>query len=278
MEFLFIAAILPVVLLCYYIYKKDMNREPISLLIKLFWFGLLTCIPILICEVFVASWIPVDDSHPFLFIFIEVFLGIALIEELFKWLVTKRFGYHNGEFDEIYDMIVYAVFASLGFACIENILYVFQSGLSVAILRSFLSIPAHTYMGILMGYYFAKARISSINNRNSLYQKNMILSLLIPSLIHTLYDALLFESSTFSWGCFLLLHVTMIVVCISMIQRISKIQGNLNESVQKGTIVSDSDGHVQYQKPVQEIHFCPVCGQKIENYRFCPNCGFKIQF
>src|SRR5690606_32179849 len=61
------------------------------------------------------------------------------------------------EFDEPYDGIIYGAFISLGFAAIENILYVVEVGVSVALLRMFTAVPAHASFGIIMGYYFGMA-------------------------------------------------------------------------------------------------------------------------
>ena len=100
-------------------------------------------------------------------------------------------GYKNSNFDEIYDIIVYSVFASLVFACLENVLYVFQNDVINAIVRSITFIPRHASFGIAMGYFFAKARVNEMNNNKSGKSKNMVLSLIVPTLLHTIYDAIL---------------------------------------------------------------------------------------
>ena len=150
MEFLLYAAIIPIIGLGYYIYKKDTHKEPSGLLAKIFGFGCLTVIPVFICELILSKLFPYKGVANGIILFINVFISIGLVEEGFKWIVTKRYGYNSDSFDEIYDIIVYAVFASLGFACIENILYVFSGGLVTAITRALLAVPGHKKPGCTM--------------------------------------------------------------------------------------------------------------------------------
>ena len=282
MELLFIAAVLPVMALCYYIYKKDVNKEPVALLRKIFLFGFLSAIPILFVEIFLGSFFPTDDIKSFPVLFINVFISVALVEEGFKWIVTKKFGYDNQEFDEVYDIIVYAVFASLGFACIENILYVYQNGLGNAIARALTSIPGHTCFAVIMGYYFSKAKVNHLNNNQTLYTKNMFFSIVAPAIFHTLYDAIIFyavaaENESFIlW--FFLYDIAMVILCFNIVKKTSSVQKKLYTSVKKGTITSTSTGHIAYHPTSEKaINFCPVCGKSVKGYHFCPFCGFKIQ-
>ena len=229
---LFIAAVLPVIYLCYYVYAKDINKEPKGLLAKIFILGIISCIPAVIGELLLANICPTDDaSIGFPMMLINVFISIALVEEGVKWVVTKIAGYNDSNFDEVYDIIVYAVFASLGFACLENILYVFNNGLGNALLRAITSIPGHASFGIAMGYYLSKARINEINNNKSGVTKNILLSLVIPALIHAIYDAILMAG--LSVGIFFVFDIAMVIVCFGLVNKMAHVQYNLTYSVQK---------------------------------------------
>ncbi|MGQ9664052.1 MAG: PrsW family glutamic-type intramembrane protease [bacterium] len=57
------------------------------------------------------------------------------------------------EFDEVMDGIVHCVASSLGFATVENIIYVLDRGAGTGILRAFLSVSGYAFFGALMGYY-----------------------------------------------------------------------------------------------------------------------------
>ncbi len=108
------------------------------------------------------------------------------------------FFWRNRNFNEKFDGIVYAVFITLGFAGIENILYVFQGGYSVGIMRALTAVPAHALFGIMMGYNFGLARFSEK------YQGiNLFAAFAIPFIAHGAYDFLLMGNSQFLMAVFI---------------------------------------------------------------------------
>ena len=282
MNYLFTAAVLPVALLCYYIYAKDVNREPGNVLAKLFFFGALIVIPVIIVEILLTGIFSTEKVYDFLIVFVNVFISIALVEEGFKWLVVRNVGYDNREFDEVYDIIVYAVFVSLGFACVENVLYVFSNGLSNAVLRAFTAIPGHTCFGVVMGYFMAKAKVGSISGNLKIVNVNLLLSLLVPALLHTVYDAILIYFTNVNGGLslflvFVVFDITMVLFCFNTVNRISKVQQTINTSISQGAI-TEVNGQVQVSKEVvNNIKYCPVCGKYVEGSNYCSRCGFKIK-
>lgn len=264
---LFIAAVIPVIFLCNHVYKKDINKETKGLLFKIFGLGMLICIPVSYIEVLLLDSFPVEDnSIGVISMFINVFIGVGIVEEGFKWLVTKKCGYNNKEFDEIYDIIVYATFASLGFACFENIFYVFENGLGNAILRAITSIPGHACFGITMGYYFSKAKINAINN-NKNSKKYLLLSILIPTLLHTTYDALLFLGSELSVLVFFVFDITMVIYCFKLVNKMASVQYSLKNNYNPNMNNNYSPN----------MNYCPMCGTVNNNYTYCPYCGYKIK-
>ena len=277
---LFLAAILPIIALGFFIYAKDVNKEPSSLLAKIFFLGFFSAIPVVIVELAVDALFPTEGVSDFIIIFVNTFFSVALIEEGFKWLVTKKFGYNNKEFDEIYDVIVYAVFASLGFACIENLLYVFSTGFKTAIVRAIFSVPGHACFAIVMGYFLSKAKVNNINGSKDLEKKNLLLSVLIPSLAHTAFDAILFYLAGRIVGSFLVLFFVfygfLVGICFGIVGKISKLQQNLNTNFATGVLSADSNGNIQFHSVSSTIKYCPVCGRAVQGYHFCPSCGFHI--
>ena len=283
MDTLLLAAILPVMGLCYFVYKKDNNKEPMDLLMKLIAYGCLIAIPVIVVELALNGITDTDKDTSLISIFIKTFIGVALAEEGFKWLAVKFKAYNSREFDEIYDIVVYSVFVSLGFAGLENVLYVFVGGFGVAILRAILSVPGHACFGVMMGYYLSRAKVASISNNNGLYVKNIVLSLLIPMLFHTMYDALLtWYTNTQMNGiilAFLLFDIIMVTVCFITVNKTSRVQQNLNENLDAGSIVNNN-GQIKLvdtQIPNQNINFCPLCGTNVSTGNFCPKCGLKIR-
>lgn len=298
---LFSAAIIPIVFLGLFIYLKDQHKEPKGLLALIFFMGALSVIPICIGEIAFDFIFPTDAvvSYGFVLIFINIFIDVALFEEGFKWLVTWFFGYRNESFDEIYDIIVYAVFASLGFACIENIGYVFQFGLGTAFTRALLSIPGHTCFAITMGYFFSKAKVGQLNGNKSIYKRNMILSILIPMVLHSVYDALLYNMQSEALGetlasmfLFFLFFIVMVVICFIVVHQTAKVQQNLVHNLKNGNISRNDQGVLYYNtssgvnpnatvsvspNQVRVISFCPICGKRVSGGNFCGRCGFRLK-
>ena len=283
MIFLVIAAVIPIIFLCYYIYKKDVNHEPKTLLAKIFILGFFSAIPVLLCEIFMSGFLGEHDSKYFIIVFLNIFLSVALIEEGFKWIVTMIMGYRNKEFDEVYDIIVYGVFASLGFACIENILYVLSKGFGNAIFRALISIPGHMCFGVIMGYFFAKAKLGRINGNAKVFTKNILLSIFIPTIMHTLYDTFIFHfANSGNWLSFILFfvfYITMVSLCFRTVSKTSKIQQNLYSTIQIGVIVPTDNGQIEYKNPYanKEVNYCPICGNDVKGANYCSHCGFKLK-
>ncbi len=274
------AAVFPVAVLCYYIYKKDVNKEPGLLLAKIFALGFFSAIPILFVEVLLSIFFHIE-SGTFLEIFIGTFFSVAIVEEGFKWFITKLVGFDNEEFDEIYDIIVYAVFASLGFACIENIMYVLRNGIGNAVLRAIVSVPGHTCFGVLMGFFFAEAKIANMNQNEGLYTKNIYFSILVPTIFHTLFDAILLYAasaeSILYVIIFFIFDICMVIYCFTMVNRVSKIQKNISNKVKDGSIMDNGNGKIIYNNSAEEVNFCPICGKDVAGFRYCPSCGLQLE-
>ena len=119
-----------------------------------------------------------------------------LVEEGMKLLMVYLFGYKNQEFDETYDIIVYSVFVSLGFAAFENIIYILSDGgMTIGIIRGLMAVPSHAFDALFMGYYLSLAKVSSMNNNKQLEKKNIFKSLMIPTILHGIYDFCLLSGS-----------------------------------------------------------------------------------
>ena len=185
---LFLFAVPPPLFLAYLIYKLDRyEKEPVGVCLRVFFYGCLTVIPVIIIEPIVIAFI---NS-----LFFQIFLGVALVEEYFKFLVVKNYAYKRESFNEPFDGIVYAVIASLGFALVENIGYVFGSAeeeqLFTAIARMFTAIPLHALAGVLMGYFLGKAKFDKFN------EKTLIVKGLLSAIIlHTAYDYFLLQDNS----------------------------------------------------------------------------------
>ena len=195
MEFLIIiaAALLPAILFWGYIWKMDRKKEPTSLLIKATCYGVLICLPVAMVESMISGVLFGEGGPTTLFgTTIDAFMVAAIPEEAFKLFALHRILKNNPYFDEHFDGIVYAVCVGLGFAGLENILYLFDNAddwLSVAFLRSLMAVPGHYAFAVLMGYYYS---VYHFVNRS---RRTRAMILVAPVLAHGLYDALLMSAS-----------------------------------------------------------------------------------
>jgi len=182
---LLILALAPVLVVAFYIYLRDKyEREPIALLVLAFVAGCLITIPVSIIEGWLS--VPAQSMQTYASAGWTAFVVDAFTEELFKFIALMILFWNNKNFNEKFDGIVYAVFISLGFAAIENIMYVMEGGASVGILRAFTAVPAHALFGIVMGYQVGLARFFPGEKSWRLF-----LALAIPILLHGIYDFIL---------------------------------------------------------------------------------------
>lgn len=220
-------SIIPVLLLGYYIYQKDREKEPKSLLLVLFSSGLLSAFLVITVNVLIAIFFPdfylVTQYYKFNFfeLFILIFLEIALVEELSKWLMIRLIGYSSNAFDQQYDIIVYSVFVALGFAMIENIFYVLNGGFGLGIYRAVFSVPGHVAFGVFMGYYLGIAKQQEVKNKVK-YRVSMLKSVLVPTLFHSLYNYLLMLENIFYLFLFLVFIIVLFFSAYLKIDQISK--------------------------------------------------------
>ena len=112
------AGIAPGLALLSYFYLKDhYETEPISVVLKAFLYGVCLVFPIMFLQYVL------DAEGVFTTDFDTAFLSAALLEEFFKWFILMVAIYQHIAFDEPYDGIVYGAAVSLGFATMENTLY-----------------------------------------------------------------------------------------------------------------------------------------------------------
>lgn len=206
-------ALLPALLLLLYIYKRDKyQREPVKQILKAFFYGtgsvlvaLLLAGPLTIYTL---------DSMPVMEKLRAAFLEAAIPEEIAKFVLLWLFLRKNRYFDEKVDGIVYAVCVSLGFAAVENILYLFDNydnWLQVGFTRALFAVPGHFGFGVLMGYYYSLVRFSSLPSL-----KNRILVLLAPVLAHGAYDFILLVLECVHPILILFLFIYFLILCFRL--------------------------------------------------------------
>jgi RsiW-degrading membrane proteinase PrsW (M82 family) len=188
MDPLLMISVLPVIILLGYIYLKDKNeREPFGLLLRAFLRGMLVAVLILLwssLESILGFRLTAFADNSAL---LKSFFQAAIPEEGLKFLFLYWLIWNNKEFNEHFDGIVYAVFVSMGFACLENILYVFAGGFETGVVRALLAVPGHFLFAVIMGYFLSRARFTPMHRSRLLW-----MAFLCPVIAHGLYDTLCF--------------------------------------------------------------------------------------
>jgi protease PrsW len=185
-------AIAPGIAICLFIYFKDKyNREPFGMLILSFFLGILSILPAIVIQLALTKPVERIMGQGILYTAVFSYLIVALSEEGSKYLALRYGPYRRRAFDDPFDGIVYAVVVSMGFATLENIMYVTNHGIGTGILRMFLSVPAHATFGVLMGYHLGLAKFIPSQKK-----KYMFLAIFWPVLFHGTFDFFLFVGNT----------------------------------------------------------------------------------
>ncbi len=182
-------AIIPVIVLVIFLLVVDRHdREPMRLLGKVFLFGMISSIPILVVEMILVNF---NVFAGILGIIFQAFIVAGLTEEFMKRMVVMKTAYRHPAFNEKMDGIIYCAFAALGFAAVENVMYLFsyfQDSPSVALYRAIFSVPGHMLFAVTMGYYLA---LSKYAESPGLSRKFYSRSLIYPVLLHGTFNTIL---------------------------------------------------------------------------------------
>lgn len=249
------AALLPAIVLCVFIFIKDRSeKEPIWLLLLLLVLGAVSCFPAgwlegVMQNLLFKPFIPyvkvveeqivwISKGAYYLYQALWAFVGVALVEELGKFVFMLIVTAKSKHFNSLFDGVIYAVFTSLGFAAYENVLYAINNGWKVALLRMLTAVPAHMFFGVIMGYYYswwhmhrmAKKRERELK-ASGFITKNakefsgvgyIILTLLMPVLTHGFYDFCCFVAETWAALTFYGFLLFLYIFCFTKVHKMSK--------------------------------------------------------
>ncbi|MEP7277775.1 MAG: PrsW family glutamic-type intramembrane protease [Bacteroidota bacterium] len=182
-------AIAPGLAIILYIYRKDSyDREPKKYLLISFLLGMLSTLPAIAFQWSArAVFGDISGISPVSFYAFFAFVIVGCSEETCKFAMVRLYAYPKKAFDEPFDGIVYSVMVAMGFATVENIGYVQQHGIGTAVIRMFLSVPAHGAFGIIMGYYIGLAKFN--REKSGIY---LIKGLILAIFFHGAFDFFLF--------------------------------------------------------------------------------------
>ena len=171
------------------------------MILKIFFYGALVTIPVFFIQLGLSELLRQMQSFGIIgnsTLTVEIikwFLVIAFTEELFKYLVVRETVFKSGELDEPLDIMLYMVVGALGFAALENILYLFSpiDGLSFdMVLKTTITISfirfigatfLHTLASALVGYFMA---LSSLRGKHRF--RLTMLGMFLATFMHGLYN------------------------------------------------------------------------------------------
>ena len=137
-------------------------------------------------------------------------LVAPIVEELGKFFAVKLSVYNHKEFNEPMDGIIYASAVALGFASIENGIYLFRISIvskyllsNVILARSILSVPAHALFSSIWGYALGRAKFSKSQNKNLI----IIAGIALAIAFHSLFNLLCFIQIYSSIGLLILIAI-----------------------------------------------------------------------
>lgn len=179
-----ICAIIPGLIISYYIFLVDKyDRESFVPLIFCFCLGMGSTIPAIFLEEHI-DFLGFDEGVTLLEAFAFALVGVALIEEVAKFLGVLVYPFHSSFFNEPLDGIVYSVLVAMGFATLENLFYAETYGFETVIVRAFTAVPAHATFGVVMGYFIGSAKFETGGRRAWL----LFQGLLFAVVMHGVYD------------------------------------------------------------------------------------------
>ncbi len=225
---LIILSIIPAIILLIYFDKQDKGeREPMKLKWRVFWWGVIATFFAAVIELTMMTGFDyfefTQKSQPVLYAFVSAFIVAALVEEGLKLWVVKTQVYNEKKFNEVMDGITYAIIASLGFATLENIMYVLSGGLTLAFIRALISVPAHALFSGIMGYYIGLSRFAPTPKKRLLLLKG----LLIGIFYHGLFNFILLAESTLT----VLIVPLMLVMWLHLSRLITLVQSDHGKTI-----------------------------------------------
>jgi RsiW-degrading membrane proteinase PrsW (M82 family) len=217
------AAVVPALILLIYVYRLDrLEKEPKGLLWRLLLFGVLATAVAGYLERIGIRFLEAWADRPVLHTLLLTFLIVGPAEEGSKYLLLKRRTWYNPNFNCRFDGVVYAVFVSMGFAIWENIAYVAALGFEGAMLRAVTAVPGHASFAVFMGAWYGEARACLVRGDEAGSRRCRRLALLVPLLLHGLYDFIAIRGGEATLLAFVLFILIMFVTAFVTLRRLSR--------------------------------------------------------
>lgn len=197
--YLFFGVAPSIIWLLFYL-RKDSHPESNKMVLKIFFYGMLATLPAVFVELGIVEGLK-KLTPPFnnllgekislvVVLTLNILIGVALVEELMKYLIVKIKVLNNPEFDEPIDVMIYMIIAALGFAAFENILvllnikvFLFSEVVKISVLRFLGATFLHALSSALVGYFLALSFFETKKRTELLF-----CGLTLAVILHGLYN------------------------------------------------------------------------------------------
>jgi RsiW-degrading membrane proteinase PrsW (M82 family) len=218
-----VAAAPSVALLAYFYLRDRYEREPIGHLVAAYLLGMFAMLAAQAAAVLASDgvspgWLHTGGEAARAF---DAFVLAGAIEEAAKWVMLVAAVYAWREFDEPMDGLLYGAAIALGFATLENFLFLTGRGLAIGWQRAIFAVPAHALFGGAMGFYVGRAKFAPARpGRSRHVAQSLALSLLVPMAFHGAYDfALLHGLGWKVWAAITLLSLLFWIFVLRRVRR-----------------------------------------------------------
>jgi RsiW-degrading membrane proteinase PrsW (M82 family) len=208
--------ILPSIIWLTFYLKQDKHPESKRMILKIFCYGILIAVPAILIEKEAFAYFSKIGSDYSLMTnsILNIFIGVAFVEEFLKYLVVKLSVFRHSEFDEPVDVVIYMIVSALGFAAIENVLYLFPFGLAdlvnttlpIITVRFFGTTLLHALCSGTLGYFLAMSFFET--KKRPLF---LVSGIIMVTLLHGLYNFSIIEISRISEGFYLLINIAILL-------------------------------------------------------------------
>ncbi|MBU2068166.1 PrsW family intramembrane metalloprotease [Patescibacteria group bacterium] len=217
--------------LCFYL-RKDKNPEPNSMILKIFFYGMLIA-PIAIVFELLLIWLmdptynPLDilshmPRNGFVAALLAATLIPALVEEYLKYAVVKFTVLKKSIFDEPTDAMIYCLIAGLGFASVENLMVLFKisfpdfnQALNTIGFRFLGATLVHALASAIVGYWLARGLLELKKRK-----KFILVGLTIAIIFHTCYNYFIvtaFNQTSQNLKLFFLYLIVTLLISVSLV-------------------------------------------------------------
>ena len=229
--------ILPSLIWLSFYLTKDLHPEPKRMILKVFFWGCLITLPVFFVQIgltYLLAQINISpEASGIIYAIIYWFLIIAFSEEFFKYLVVKMKVVNSPYLDEPVDIMIYMVVAALGFAAVENVLYLFAPvgqmsfdqllgrTMIIDLVRFIGATFLHTLCSGVIGYSLAMSFCET--KRKNIY---VALGIIVAVGLHGLYDfSIMTLEGYIKFAVPVIIIITLAFLVFSGFEKLKKMKG-----------------------------------------------------